>query len=74
MSEPKPLLQTQTRVQGPTLTVESFEPDEHGHFGPYGGQYVPETLMAPLAQVEETWREMRDDPEFNDELKDLLHT
>jgi len=30
--------------------------------------------MAPLAQVEEIWREMREDPEFNDELKDLLHT
>ena len=52
----------------------SFEPDAQGHFGPYGGRYVPETLMAPLAQVEETWREMREDPEFNEELKDLLQT
>ena len=54
--------------------MQNFEPDAQGHFGPYGGRYVPETLMAPLAQVEEIWREMREDPEFNDELKDLLHT
>jgi tryptophan synthase beta chain len=52
--------------------MQSFEPDTHGHFGPYGGRYVPETLMAPLQQVEAVWREMRVDPEFNRELKDLL--
>jgi tryptophan synthase beta chain len=52
----------------------SLEPDIHGHFGPYGGRFVPETLMAPLDQVERTWRASREDPAFQAELKDLLET
>ena len=33
-------------------------PDARGHFGPYGGQFVPETLMAPLAQLEAAYRQL----------------
>ena len=33
-----------------------FEPDAGGHFGPYGGRYVPEVLMAPLEELEQTYR------------------
>jgi len=51
----------------------TLEPDAQGHFGPYGGRYVPETLMAPLEDVERAWRESREDPEFQAELRDLLH-
>jgi len=39
-------------------------PDAHGHFGPYGGQFVAETLMAPLADLEQAYREALADPAF----------
>ncbi len=43
-------------------------PDELGHFGPYGGRYVPETLMALLQDLEVAYREAKADPEFQKEL------
>jgi tryptophan synthase beta chain len=48
-------------------------PDSGGHFGPYGGRYVPETLMAPLDELEKAYRAARNDPAFQAELQDLLH-
>ncbi|HTB17733.1 MAG TPA: tryptophan synthase subunit beta [Bryobacteraceae bacterium] len=51
-------------------TVQS--PDAGGHFGPYGGRYVPEVLMAPLEELEQAYLEARVDPVFQNELKDLL--
>ncbi|MEX0730888.1 MAG: tryptophan synthase subunit beta [Aquisalimonadaceae bacterium] len=39
-------------------------PDAEGHFGPYGGRFVPETLMAPLAELEEAYARYRNDPGF----------
>ncbi len=47
-------------------------PDAGGHFGPYGGRYVPETLMAPLEQLEQAYIESRRDPGFQAELAELL--
>jgi tryptophan synthase beta chain len=44
---------------------------EH-RFGPYGGQYVPETLMPALAELEAAWVAARDDPGFGGELDVLL--
>jgi tryptophan synthase beta chain len=44
---------------------------EH-RFGPYGGQYVPETLMPALAELEEAWIAARDDPDYRAELDGLL--
>ena len=44
---------------------------EH-RFGPYGGQYVPETLMPALSELESAWLQARDDPEFRAELDGLL--
>jgi tryptophan synthase beta chain len=44
---------------------------EH-RFGPYGGQYVPETLMPALRELEEAWVGARGDPEFRAELDALL--
>jgi tryptophan synthase beta chain len=41
-------------------------------FGDYGGQYVPETLMPALAELESAWEGLRDDPEFQGELDGLL--
>ncbi|MGE5644972.1 MAG: tryptophan synthase subunit beta [Acidobacteriota bacterium] len=47
-------------------------PDAGGHFGPYGGRYVPETLMAPLAELESAYFAAREDAAFRAELDDLL--
>ncbi len=43
-------------------------PDEQGHFGPYGGRYVPETLMQPLQELEDEYRRAQKDPKFRREL------
>jgi len=43
-------------------------PDAHGHFGPYGGLFVPETLMHPLAELREAYEHYLGDPEFQAEL------
>jgi tryptophan synthase beta chain len=40
-------------------------------YGPYGGQYVPETLMPALAELEAAWVEAREDPAYRDELRRL---
>ncbi len=45
---------------------------EH-RFGPYGGQYVPETLMPALAELETAWLAARANPVYRDELATLLH-
>jgi tryptophan synthase beta chain len=47
-------------------------PDEAGHFGPYGGRFVPETLMEPLRELEAAYGEARRDPAFRQELAALL--
>lgn len=44
-----------------------------GRFGKYGGQYVPETLMNAVNELEEAYNYYKDDPEFNKELTDLLN-
>ena len=49
-------------------------PDAHGRFGAYGGSYVAETLMAPLAELTEAYLRLRNDPAFVAELeRDLKH-
>jgi tryptophan synthase beta chain len=48
-------------------------PDEQGHFGPFGGRFVPETLMPALHELEEAYQEARKDPEFHKELAYYLH-
>ena len=47
-------------------------PDGDGHFGPYGGRYVPETLMQPLRELEQAWDAARADPGFAAELAAAL--
>src|SRR3954466_10780314 len=47
-------------------------PDATGHFGPYGGRFVPETLMHPLQQLEEEYFRAQQDPEFQRELNYYL--
>ena len=49
-------------------------PDEHGHFGPYGGMFVAETLMEPLEELRVAYERYLKDPEFLSELDaDLQH-
>ena len=47
-------------------------PDARGHFGDYGGMYVPETLMTPLFELNEAYHEARKDPAFQKELDHQL--
>jgi tryptophan synthase beta chain len=49
-------------------------PDRRGHFGPYGGQFAPETLMPALAELEAAYRRVTRERAFRAELKDLLTT
>lgn len=44
----------------------------NGHFGPYGGQYVAETLMGPLAELAKAYGEAKKDPEFQREFQAIL--
>ncbi len=52
---------------------ENNLPDENGHFGPYGGKFVAETLMGPLEELTEAYTRYLKDPEFLAELDDELH-
>ena len=47
-------------------------PDAQGHFGPYGGRYVPETLMNPLHELESEYFRAQQDPGFQQELSYYL--
>ncbi|MDT4942996.1 MAG: tryptophan synthase beta chain [Pseudonocardiales bacterium] len=46
-------------------------PDEHGHFGPYGGRFVPEALVAAIDELTAAFEETRTDPQFTAELARL---
>ncbi|MGB6223572.1 tryptophan synthase subunit beta [Haloferula sp.] len=47
-------------------------PDATGHFGKFGGMFVPETLMSPLEELSKAYAAARQDPKFQEELDDLL--
>ncbi|MEH7346655.1 tryptophan synthase subunit beta [Bacillus sp. JJ1532] len=47
-------------------------PDERGHFGAFGGRFVPETLMQAVLELETEYKKSLEDPEFQNELNDLL--
>ena len=53
-------------IAAPTL------PDSKGHFGQFGGMFVPETLMTPLQDLAKAYEEAKADPAFQAELDDLL--
>ncbi|AVQ73734.1 tryptophan synthase subunit beta [Microcystis sp. MC19] len=52
-------------------TVTQY-PDAFGRFGRYGGKYVPETLMPALSELETAYNQYKDDPDFQEELNQLL--
>lgn len=47
-------------------------PDARGYFGPYGGRFVPETLIAPLQELEDAYRQVKGDAAFWEEYQGLL--
>ncbi len=49
-------------------------PDEQGHFGDFGGKFVPETLMAALEELETAYAAVKEDPDFQAKLGHLLDT
>ncbi len=59
----------------PALTAAPYQwPDACGHFGPYGGMFVPETLMHPLTELRQAYERYLADPDFLRELDaDLRH-
>ena len=56
-----------------TSAVTASVPDSNGRFGPFGGRFVPETLMPALEQLDQAYRAAQEDQQFQDELTDLLH-
>ena len=56
-----------------TSAAPQTMPDSRGRYGPFGGRYVPETLVAPLDELEQAYAKARSDKSFQVELDDLLH-
>jgi tryptophan synthase beta chain len=54
------------------MSSSILQPDSLGHWGQYGGRFVPETLMAPLEELTTAYLASRDDQSFQSELQDLL--
>ncbi len=55
-------------ANGPTAQL----PDERGRFGDYGGKFIPETLMAAVAELDDAYQRTKGDPAFQARLDDLL--
>jgi len=55
-------------------TLPFTGPDDRGRYGPYGGRFVPETLMGPLQELEEAYKTACKDPVFQAELDELFRT
>src|SRR3989475_3212576 len=53
-------------------TMNEAVPDALGHFGPYGGRFVPETLMHPLQELEEEYFRSQEDPDFQHKFEYYL--
>ena len=60
------------RITADQGKLEKMQPDTLGHWGRYGGRFVPETLMAPLEELTDAYLASRDDEAFQTELQDLL--
>ena len=56
------------------MPSSTTQPDALGHWGQYGGRFVPETLMAPLEELTAAYLSSRDDQTFQTELNYLLHS
>jgi len=66
---------TASNAAGAALPGPAFgrrDPDARGYFGEFGGRFVPETLVAPVAELEAAYFEARQDPAFVAQLRQLL--
>lgn len=61
-----------TRDSNTTTSPATQQPDRLGRFGQFGGKYVPETLMPALTELEAAYQQYRNDPDFQQELQQLL--
>ncbi|KAA6187010.1 tryptophan synthase subunit beta [Thiohalocapsa marina] len=62
-----------TDPRSPTVGADGYHwPDANGHFGPYGGMFVPETLMHPLMELREAYERYLGDADFVRELESDL--
>jgi len=54
--------------------IEKFYtlPDEHGHFGKFGGMFIPETLVSAAYELDEAFEKLKDNPEFINEFSSIL--
>ncbi|MGJ4108276.1 tryptophan synthase subunit beta [Corynebacterium macclintockiae] len=55
-------------------TATHHEPDERGHWGDFGGRYVPEALMAVIEEITDAWAKARSDQGYLDQLDELHRT
>ena len=60
------------QMVNPLAYQHGVYPDERGRFGPFGGRYVPESLMAALGELEQAYAAMQADPRFHDQIAGLL--
>ena len=56
------------------MSIQELIVDSEGHFGPYGGRFVPEALIGALEELEEAHRTSQQDPEFLAQLAELHRT
>ncbi|MEB3279589.1 MAG: tryptophan synthase subunit beta [Lyngbya sp.] len=63
---------TTTPIRPDSQPTSTQRPDDLGRFGQFGGKYVPETLMPALAELETAFKQYRNDPEFQQQLQQLL--
>src|SRR6516164_7842375 len=72
---PNPSLNLKSLIMGRNMSTTTARPrTQKGRFGPYGGRYVPETLMAALQELEAAYADARRDKSFKQEYLHLLHT
>src|SRR5262249_13794124 len=71
--ERRPRGQPRRVMARPRLTPAAL-PDAAGHFGRFGGRFVPETLMSPLIELEHAYQAARRDARFGRRLTELLRS
>src|SRR5262249_43988926 len=72
--DPQPRLAVRRPVMTHVPLDAASLPDSSGHFGRFGGRYVPETLMGPLIELERAYRLAMRDRAFRRRLRELLAT
>ncbi|HYZ36675.1 MAG TPA: tryptophan synthase subunit beta, partial [Pseudonocardiaceae bacterium] len=61
-----------TNMVSTEAKLSMAQPDVHGHFGRYGGRFVPEALIAALDELTTAYTAARSDPEFTARLNGLF--